>query len=154
MEHSYARESPSVSTKAVQNLTLSSISAESNREKVEECRLDVEKIILKELNSQMDGLCTTYTAQGSVLGDLALPASKLTSAAFDELRKRVPFLFKVLTVASFSVTRSDSAGESTIALIYAMLMRSRNKRFTAYPRIMTAVCLRYHASNQVNKNAT
>ncbi len=111
-------------------------------------RAAMENRILKELDGQLDSLCCRGET-GSVLGDMTLAARELPSAVYEEVRKRAPLLFKVLTTASWSTTKSSSGQEHFIALIYAMLMRQRNQRLTAHARLMTSLCLRYHAGNQV-----
>ena len=108
---------------------------------------DMETKLLKEMDGQLDCLCTK-TESGSVLGK-KLPPEELSEAAYEELRKRVPLLYRVLVTASWSLSSNKSASEPVIALIYAMLMRARNARMIEYQKILTAVSLRYNAGNQV-----
>ena len=105
--------------------------------------------ILKEMDTQINSL-SSRTESGSVLGNLEYPSGKLAGAAYEELRKRVPFLFGILNTVVYSPTKSDTSFEQVVSLVYAILMRTRNQRLTAYQHVMTAVCLRYHASNQVS----
>ena len=104
--------------------------------------------LLQELDAQLNMLCTRDDS-GSVLGDLTVSARDLPSLAYEEMRKRAPLLFKVLNTVAWSPSKDSSGGEHLMAMVYAMLMRQRNQRFTAYARTMTALCLRYHAGNQV-----
>ena len=105
--------------------------------------------LLHELDKQLDSLCNK-TDSGSILGSNSILPNELPSALYEELRKRAPLLFRVLLTASWSSSKARGCDEAQLALIYAILMRQRNQRFTAHAHVMTALCLRYHAGNQVN----
>jgi hypothetical protein len=123
------------------------MSQEQDQDQFSESAMETK--ILQKMDSQLSTLCSRHE-MGSVLGDNTISASDLPSAAYEELRKRAPLLFKVLTSAAWSISKSSSGFEHFIGLIYSMLMRQRNPRLTAYSRVMTSLCLRYHAGNQVH----
>lgn len=103
--------------------------------------------ILCEIGQQVDSLCTTEE-YGTVLG-MDVNDSKMSNIAeyaIEEMRKRIPMLYKVLVAAS---TSSGVKTDWFLFAIYAMLMRNRSQRFNTFQRLMTASCIRYHAGNEV-----
>ena len=143
-DHPYSQLPPKTHLKAVR----SQVMLPNHPEEDNVSRASIEKDILREIDAQLDSLCVK-TENGSVLGDLTLSPKLLCQSAFEELRKRVPFLFKVLATAAWYVGKDEVRHENCLPLVYAMLMRSRNQRFTAFQHALTSMCLRYHANNQV-----
>ena len=105
-------------------------------------------IIIGKLLAEMDSNIDAISIHGSVLGKDAVGVKKLVSAAVEELQKQAPLLFRVLSTAAWSP--NDDKNPAFYGIIYGMLMRRRNQRLNAIQKVVTAICLRYHAGNQVN----
>ena len=107
----------------------------------------IEKKMLQDINSALQTLCT-FGDYGSILSvktdDERLVS--IPSLVVDELKKRVPFLYKTLVVAS---TTTSSKDEYHLFVIYCMIMYQRNQRMNVVQRLLTALCIRHHAGNQV-----
>ena len=115
---------------------------------------DAKTVILRELNTKLDSLASLCES-GSILYQDATPEN-LFSGVFEELRTRVPFLFSVLTVATQPTCVTPYAHgipQMLLCFLYAVIMRTRSERCNAIQKFLTAVCLRYHAGNQVNSSA-
>ena len=109
---------------------------------------EIEKQLLDRMNSCMQ----TLFGEGENSSRLGMTltdddVTQVLEIAVTEMNKRVPFLFRVLSTAS-----GDSQGkkqELYLGVIYGMLMRQRSQRMNIIQRLITATCLRYHASNEV-----
>ena len=111
-------------------------------------REEIEDHLLDNMNSSMH----TLFGEGDNSSRLGMSlkddnVTEVLQIAVTEMNKRVPFLFRVLSTAS-----GDSQGkkkELYLGVIYGMLMRQRSQRMNIIQRLITATCLRYHASNEV-----
>ncbi|XP_033725245.1 uncharacterized protein LOC117315210 [Pecten maximus] len=65
-----------------------------------------------------------------------------------DVHDKCPELFQVLfTALGNKITAESKMG--TISIIYGMIMHSRNVKACAVQRILTSLCIRYHADNLV-----
>ena len=135
---------PAVVTPPLLDMSASPIASPKISKHLEETNL--QKLLVK-MDGELDGLCSTNEEFGSVLARTT-DFSCLSSAAFEEMRKRVPLLFRVLSTASW--THSEPCNGDLLAMVYGMLMRQRNMWMNAFQRALTSVCLLYHAGNQVS----
>ena len=111
-------------------------------------REEVITALLSEVSMQFDVLCCTED-YGTILsmGIDDTRVSNIAELATEELRKRVPLLYKVLVM---SCSASSSKKPWCLFVIYAMLMYNRSQKMNVLQRLMMACSIRYHAENEVN----
>ena len=113
-------------------------------------RAYVEAKLCRELDNELTTLCC-YESYGSVLGldPLDPKAKDFVWKAVNELRTRLPFLFKLLSILTESSRREISPGP--MFTIYSIILRTRSQKFNLAQRYLTSSCLRYRAKNKVIK---
>jgi hypothetical protein len=136
----YSRQSPSDHLSTIRKSLLAEFPRDSHEN------------YLIEMDSQLTVL-SSHSPNASILQQKNAPETfqDVFALVFEELRTRVPFLFKVLNFACFSFT-GTLRNERIICLLYAIIMRARNKGNDMLQRMLTAVCLRHHASNEVDSS--
>jgi hypothetical protein len=137
-DHGYHREPPMLHVKtARQGL----FAAHGTSEIVD---LNAKESLIREMSCQMDSLCCLSESGSILYGE---PSPNMCVSIFEELRKRVPLLFEVLSVAAWPVKQVEKP--DLVCVIYAMLMQARSQRCNALQKQLTALCIRYNANNQV-----
>lgn len=107
----------------------------------------VENHILLHMDSNLQVLCGKGE-EGSILmmkTDDPL-VSSVSEMAINELKTRVPFLYKTL-VSAAGICYDKK--EWHLFAIYSMLMRCRHPNLNILQRLVTSSCMRYHAGNKV-----
>lgn len=105
----------------------------------------IEHSLLVEMDSQMYSLTS-----GSIMAirNNDTRIRNVAKLAVEECRERVPFLHKILAMASSSSSTCNNY--YCIFIIYGILMRCRSQRQNILQRLITAACIRYNAGNKVN----
>jgi hypothetical protein len=112
-EHTYSKNAPSIHIKSARQSLFDSLTSDNTNADA------TRKHILQEINTQLTSLQCGVESGGSVLYDD--DCDDIFSSAFEELRKRVPFLFSILSACMPMQIGTEC--ERVLVCIYAMIMR-------------------------------
>ncbi|KAH3814224.1 hypothetical protein DPMN_142718 [Dreissena polymorpha] len=75
----------------------------------------------------------------------ALFEEDLFTAALDEMSVNIPFLYELLN----KLVGDTGCKRASKAMIYAMILNSRNRRVSALQKCMTVLAVKCHADNKL-----
>lgn len=103
------------------------------------------KQLIEETTSAISLLSSTKTSILSVKRTESLFEDTLFSQTLNEMCLNVPFLYELLD----SLVGETGNKKATMALIYAMILNSRNRRASAIQKYLTVLAVNCHADNKV-----
>ncbi len=105
---------------------------------------------LLQLDSSLNAVCTTK--EPSILrasaGELLNP--RFLDNVLSELNSSCPLLLSTIITMCTPIHQTMSSVNYTAAVMYAMAAHSRNPQMSAMQKILTAMCVRHHAGNEVS----
>lgn len=95
----------------------------------------------KDLTTLSNGTSILFKKSVDILGSEDV---NFVHEVLSELHDKVPFLFQILN------TMIKGQKSATIAIIYGMIMHSRNMQASAVQRFITTLAIKCHADNKVH----
>ena len=115
-----------------------------------EGRAAIEGYLCQEMEILLAGLCTNDEDSGSIMNMEITDErmSRLVELALDEFQRRLPFLFRLMSVLTDSNQKEKNPWP--LVCVYSLIVARYSRRFNVLQRIVTAACIRHSAGNAVS----
>ncbi|VDI22228.1 Hypothetical predicted protein [Mytilus galloprovincialis] len=121
--------------------------------------INANKNFLKVITNECMQVSTKRQGEQSVLmrkksmESLADENTDMTREILEEMKDRTPSLLELLEATLVNIKTADEKIKEAIALVYGVIMFTRNPELSAYQRLITALCIRGRAEDMLEDTA-